>query len=214
MPLKDAIDILGNDIKKVVGCLVSHSHGDHAGHIQQYARYFNIYATAGTLAEKKVGDDDFHFHAVPLLKEFNVGNFVIKAFDTVHDTKEPCGFIIFHPEMGNVLFLTDSHHVKYKFPFTLDYILIECNHTDKLVDMNVEKGIIPLKVGLRAKATHMSLDRCMECLKNNDLNKTKAIILIHLSQNNANENNFRSEVAKTTGKAVFVARKGFCLELF
>lgn len=213
MPLNDAAEALKNNLKKVVGCLITHSHGDHAGYIKQYARPFNIFATKGTLEEKGVKDGDFHYHAVPMLKEFKLGNFIVKAFDTEHDTKEPCGFIIYHPDMGDVLFLTDSHHIKYKFSLSFDYILIECNHTDALVDKSVKEGIIPKKVGIRAKATHMSLNRCLNCLKENNLEKTKGIVLIHMSANNGNAELFTSEVAKATGKAVYVAKKEFRLEL-
>ena len=213
MPLNDAAEALKNNLKKVVGCLITHSHGDHAGYIKQYARPFNIFATKGTLEEKDVKDGDFHYHALPMLKEFKLGNFVVKAFDTVHDTKEPCGFIIYHPDMGDMLFLTDSHHIKYKFSLSFDYILIECNHTDALVAKSVKEGIIPKKVGIRAKATHMSLNRCLNCLKENNLEKTKGIVLIHMSANNGNAELFTSEVAKATGKAVYVAKKGFRLEL-
>ena len=184
MALKDTIRVLNNNLKKVVGCLITHSHGDHAGFIKQHASLFNVYATKGTLEEKGLGDDNFHYHAISMLKEFKVGNFIVKAFDTVHDTKEPCGFIISHAEIGNLLFLTDSHHIKYKFSFPLDYILIECNHTEELVDKGICEGIIPKKIGTRIKATHMSLKRCIKCLKGNDLQITKAIILIHMSSGN------------------------------
>lgn len=214
MALKDTIRVLNNNLKKVVGCLITHSHGDHAGFIKQHASLFNVYATKGTLEEKGLGDDNFHYHAISMLKEFKVGKFMVKSFDTVHDTKEPCGFIISHAEIGNMLFLTDSHHVKYKFNFPLDYILIECNHTDALVDKSVDENIIPKKVGIRVKATHMSLARCINCLKENDLHDTKAIVLIHMSAHNGNAELFLSEIAKATGKPVYVAKKGLSLELF
>lgn len=214
MPLKNATEALGGNLRKVVGCLITHSHGDHAGYIKQYARPFNIYATAGTLAEKGARDGDFHYHAVPLLYEFKVGSFVVKPFSTEHDTKEPCGFIIYHPQMGDMLFLTDTHHIKYKFSFSFDYILIECNHTDSLIERSVKEGTIPAKVGIRAKATHMSLNRCIMCLKENQLQNTKAIILIHISANSGDTEYFKTEVAKATGKAVYAAKKGLTLELF
>lgn len=214
MPLQDAATELCGNMQKVVGCLVTHSHGDHAKFIAQYARPFHIFATKGTLEEKKANDNDFHYHAVPMLKEFKVKNFVIKAFETEHDTKEPCGFIIYHPDFGNMLFMTDTHHVKYKFTFPFDYILIECNHIDSLVDKNVKEHIIPKKVGIRAKATHMSLERCIDCLKECDLHNTKAIVLLHLSANNGNSELFVKEVTKAIGKAVYVAQNGLFLELF
>lgn len=214
MPLKDVVKVLKNNLNKIVGCLMTHSHGDHARYVKYYARPFNVYATKGTLEEKGLDDDGFHYHAIEKYKTFAIGNFVVKAFDTVHDTKEPCGFIISHSEIGNMLFLTDTHHVKFKFNFPLDYILIECNHTDALVDKSVEEGIIPKKVGIRAKATHMSLKRCINCLKENDLHATKAIVLIHMSAHNGNAESFSSEVAKATGKPVYVAKSGLNIEMF
>lgn len=214
MPLKNATEALGGNLRKVVGCLITHSHGDHAGYIKQYARPFNIYATAGTLEEKGVSCSDFHYHVVPLLHEFKLGSFVIKAFDTEHDTKEPCAFIIYHPEFGDILFLTDTHHIKYKFLFSFDYILIECNHTDRLVEQSVHNGTIPAYIGVRAKATHMSLNRCIRFLKKNQLQNTKSIILIHISANSGDAEYFKTEVAKATGKAVYAAKKGLTLELF
>ena len=144
-----------------------------------------------------------------MFREFMVGNFVVKAFDTEHDTKEPCGFIIYHKEMGTILFLTDTHHVKYKFDFPLDYIFIECNHTDELVDNSIKNGIIPRKVGIRAKATHMSLERCIGCLKACNTSKTKAVVLIHISANNGNSEAFRKAVAQQVGKPVYCATRGF-----
>lgn len=213
MPLKYAVDALGGNLRKVVGCLVTHSHGDHAGYIKQYARSFNIFATSGTLEEKGVKDGDFHYHAVPLLCGFKVGNFVVKPFDTEHDTKESCGFIIYHPDIGVMLFLTDTHHVKYKFSFPFDYIFVECNHTDEMVDKSMKDGIIPQKVGLRTKATHMSLQRCLTFLSENDLRNLKAIVLIHMSKNNGDETLFVNKVMEATGKAVYAAKKGFELVL-
>ena len=205
---KYAVEALSGNVGKVSGCLVTHSHGDHAGFMHQYAKAFNVYATKGTLEECNIIPNTFHYCAIPLLREFKVGNFVVKAFDTEHDTKEPCGFIIYHNEIGTILFLTDTHHVKYKFDFSLDYIFIECNHTDELVDNSIKNGIIPRKVGIRAKATHMSLERCIGCLKACNTSKTKAVVLIHISANNGNSEAFRKAVAQQVGKPVYCATRG------
>lgn len=210
---KHAVGVLKGNVSKVNGCLVTHSHGDHAGFIKQYAKAFNVYATKGTLEECGIEASTFHYCAIPLFKEFKVGNFVVKAFDTEHDTQEPCGFIIHHEEMGTMLFITDTHHIKYKFNFPIDHILIECNHTDGLVDKSVKNGVIPYKVGVRAKATHMSLERCIKCLNACNLSKTKDIVLIHISENNGNSNMFKSKVKIATGKPVYFATKGLVLDL-
>lgn len=209
---KHAVEALKGNVGKVSGCLVTHSHSDHAGFIKNYAKVFNVYATEETLEECDVKPNTFHFCPIPLFKEFKVGNFVVKAFDTEHDTKAPCGFIIFHKEMGTMLFLTDTHHIKYKFDFPIDYIFIECNHTDELVENSIKDGIIPRKVGIRAKATHMSLERCICCLKASNTHNTKAIVLIHISANNGDSEMFRKIVAQQIGKPTYCATKGFKLD--
>lgn len=212
VPYKFAVEALGGNVRKVVGCLVTHSHGDHAAHIRQYAKVATVYATQGTLEERRIPPGTFHYCPIPLFQEFKVGNFVVKAFDTEHDTKAPCGYIVYHKEMGTMLFITDTHHVKYKFGFPADYIFIECNHTDELVARSVANGVIPRKVGLRAQATHMSLERCIDCLKSCNTNKAKAIVLIHISNNNGDVPYFREAVAKATGIPTYCAHKGFQLE--
>lgn len=213
MPLQDAVTELCGNMQKVVGCLITHSHGDHARYIDQYARPFHIFATEGTLKEKKVHDSEFHYHSVPMLREFKVGNFIIKAFATEHDTAQPCGFIVYHPDFGTMLFATDTHHLRYKFKIQFDYILIECNHIDSLVDRSIENHLIPRKVGVRAKATHMSLKRCIDFLDSCELYKTKAIILLHISKNNGNPELFITAVRKATGKPVYAASKGMELQM-
>lgn len=210
---RHAVEALENNVNKVSGCLVTHGHGDHASFIKRYARCFNVYASKGTFDECGVSTGAFHYCQIPLFVEFKVGNFVVKAFDTEHDAKEPCGFIIYHEEFGNLLFLTDTHHVKYRFNFPLDHIMIECNHTSELVDKSVKNGIIPPKVGLRAKATHMSLNRCLNILAENELQSTKSIVLIHMSKNNGNEVMFANKVMEATGKPVYVAKKNLELSL-
>ena len=109
--------------------------------------------------------------------------------------------------------MTDTHHIRYRFNFNIEHILIECNHTDELVDESVNDGIIPLNVGIRAKATHMSLKRCVACLKTMDLSHVRNVMLIHISENNGNAEMFRKAVIKATGKPVYIAKKGFTLEL-
>ena len=213
MPLRDATTRLCCDTRNVVGCLVTHSHGDHAKYIAEYARPFHIFATQGTLKEKKASDNGFHYHSVPMLKEFKVGNFTIKAFETEHDTAQPCGFIVYHSDFGTMLFATDTHHLRYKFKIQFAYILIECNHIDSLVDKSIESHLISLKVGVRAKATHMSLKRCIDCLGSCDLHKTKAIILLHISKNNGDPELFTKAIKKATGKPVYAASKGMELEM-
>lgn len=214
IPFGIAAKALGNDMVKVKGCLVTHSHGDHAKYIKQYAKVFNIYATAGTLKERHIGDNSFHFHSVTYFEKFKIGGFSIVPFATQHDTSEPCGFLVYHADMGILLFATDTYSLAYKFmALHLNHILIECNHQGMLVDHSVYNGTIPQSIGERIKRTHMSLDRCIDFLHDCDLSDTTEIILLHMSENNSRPVAFQKEIIRATGKNTMIAQTGLIVDL-
>ncbi len=50
IPFKKVLAALGNNVKKVVGCLITHEHGDHAGRINEVLNYVvPVYASKGTI---------------------------------------------------------------------------------------------------------------------------------------------------------------------
>ena len=55
--------------------------------------------------------------------------------------------------------------------------------------------------------SHMSLENCKELLRANDLSKVKEIHLLHLSDENSVEDQFKKEIAALTGLPVYVAQK-------
>ena len=128
-------------------------------------------------------------------------------FDVKHNCKEPFGFIINHPECGNVLFITDSYYVAYTFK-NLNNILVEANYSTDIVNQRLIDGNIHGKVRDRLIESHMSLDTCKALLRANDLTAVNNIILIHLSDGNSNAELFKKEVAAETGKKVTIASKG------
>ena len=50
-------------------------------------------------------------------------------------------------------------------------------------------------------------------LKATDLKEVKEIVLIHLSGDNSNPKEFKTEIEKTTGKEAYIARKGLEIDL-
>jgi hypothetical protein len=58
----------------------------------------------------------------------------------------------------------------------------------------------------------MSLDTCIKTLKANDLSLVNNIVLIHLSDSNSNEIEFKKEVKQATGKTVTVANNGISID--
>jgi len=207
--VKKALDF---DISKVVGCLVSHVHADHIGYIEQYLEAgIPVYCSEGTR-------DAFKFKKLsrPIIRQagkaFMVGNFKIVAFDVQHDAPQPFGFVINHPDMGNLVFLTDSYYSKFKFA-NINHWMIESNYSDEIINSKVASGSVHYAQANRVSTSHMSIQTCQDMLRANDLSKTKNIVLIHLSSSNSDSRKFKEEVIRLTGINTVVADKGTELNL-
>ncbi len=211
--IKKAIDF---KISKIVGCILTHEHQDHSRGIKDVMKNgINVYSCKGTFESLNIPSDfeNCHHKAGILhgIDDFKIGGFRIMSFDVKHDAAEPCGFLINHPETGNVLFLTDTCYSPYTFK-NLNNIIIEANYSDKIINKKLEEGKIDKFLRDRIMKSHMSLETCMELLKANDLKAINNIVLIHLSDGNSDENYFLNEIKKQTSKNVFVADAGMEIE--
>lgn len=144
-------------------------------------------------------------------KSFNLGNFKIMPFELFHDVT--ChGFLINHPEMGNLLFATDTKQIPYKIP-GLNHIMIECNYKQDIINHNADIGEIPLFHRNRVMHSHLDLDYVKGFLMDNDLRNVHNIVLLHLSGQNSNPDEMKKEIEQLTHKNVFIASKGLKIEL-
>lgn len=201
----EAIKAISHDRRKVVGCIVTHEHGDHARYINEYLNAaVPVWATAGTSgALRHAGKlkSTFQPHECAARKMFTPGGFEITPFTVEHDAVEPVGFHIWHREMGSVVFATDTMSLKERFePPT--HVMIECNYTDEALTANRR---LPSTVKDRVRSSHMSLAGCKEALKRMNLTSCRNIILIHLSDDNSEEDRMVEEVFSATGKPTFAA---------
>lgn len=204
--IKKALDF---DFSKVVGCLVTHEHGDHAKAVKDAVKSgLDVYATAGTIEGFKI--QSHRFNPMKTGSVYSVGPFKVIAFKTHHNTLEPCGFLIRHEEMGDTLFLTDTTYCDYRFP-GLTNILIEANYSSEIIDRTLAE-----KKFLRDRVIndHMSLETCILTLKANDLTQVNNIVLIHLSDRNSDAVLFKKEIEQATGKKVTIAEPGVSIENF
>lgn len=201
---------LNFDISKIVGCLLTHEHGDHSKYVKDIlSSGIDVFASLGTI--KAIGIDHHRFSRAKHGETFNVGEFKIKPFDVKHDCAEPFGYLIFHPEMGLTLFLTDSYFVEYKFP-GLNNILIEANYSEDILIEREQSGSIHPSVAMRVRSSHMELSTLKSMLTANDLKKVNQIILLHLSSGNSDSVRFQREVFELTGKETTIASKGLTLQ--
>ena len=210
MRFKIVEKVVDYETGKIKGCLISHSHGDHAKYAPQVAASgIDIYTSKGTIDALNL--TGHRIKECRELESFLIGNFEVTPFSIEHDAPDPFGFLINHPETGNILFLTDTWFTQYTFP-ELSNIIVECNYEDAILQENLDSGKVHTSVYNRVKQSHMSLSTLKRLLKANDLTNVNNIVLIHLSSNNSNETLFKQEIESVTGKTITIAKPGIEIE--
>lgn len=148
-------------------------------------------------------------------KPYEIGSFKIYPFPAEHDV-ECFGYVISHPEMGNVIFATDTSFVRQNFKgIKPNHILIEANYSEAIINDLLSKGLIdPVRVN-RTFRTHMSIETCKEFVRANKTLSLDNVILLHLSDGNSNAEEFQQAIQEIVGDAVkvVVADKGVELKL-
>lgn len=190
-------------IHDISGVLVSHEHKDHAKAVKDLLHIGkDIYTSRGTSEALNV-DNEPSLHIIKSKSPFQLGTFVITPFDTQHDAAEPLGFVI-ADEKDKLLFATDTYYLKYRFT-GLTQIMIECNHSYRIIDENVSSGLLNQVLASRLVKSHFSLENVKKWLIDNDLSQVNEIWLLHLSNLNSDADVFKKEIAAMTGLPVYIA---------
>lgn len=212
MSLRDIKRALNYDLSNVVGAVVTHRHGDHAKYLAEVAR-------AGiTIHTNQDVIDDQYESIRGLLVETNLhqwtligGSFEVMPLQAIHDA--PCqAFVVRHPEMGTLLFVTDSVTLEYKLK-GLNHILIEANYSDALLAEAIEEGRTHPAMRPRLLASHMEISTTIRVLQAQPLEGVQEIALLHLSSEHADPKEFQTIVQKATGIPTYIAGRGLQLEL-
>ena len=206
LKVKKALDFRLDIIK---GCIVTHRHKDHARALVAYANAgINILAPDDVFKEHQ---GHHRFCAVVPGKGYTLGSFKVIPFEVQHDV--PCyGYLIDHPDAGRILFLTDTYLCEYTFP-GLNHILIQANYCDEILEENILAGIEHPGKRERLLTSHMELKTTQAVLMAQDLSKVENIVLIHLSDRNADEERFVEEVKKVMGKVVSIGKSGLEMDV-
>jgi len=187
----------------VVGCLISHEHGDHAKYAHIYARLgIDCYMTPGTIAALEAN----HYRFRPIEYGFDnrkeVGDFTVVAFEVNHDAAEPAGFLIQAPGDKRILYVSDTSHIKYKFR-NISVLMIECNYDDDTLQENMLSRKVAVSHKQRVSSSHLSLKMVLDFLKKNDISKLQEIYLLHLSDMNAHKKKMIDQIEGLAGVPVY-----------
>lgn len=200
------------DLANLSGCLLSHEHGDHAREVRWVTgRRIPLYCSHGT-AEALGIDEDPMLRPLTSKRPVQVGSFSVLPFSVQHDAREPLGFLIDHPEMGRLVFLTDSYLLKYKLSGVTHW-MIECNYSRELIEEHLASGALHPAQYKRTLKSHMSLDACRTTLLRHDLRTARQVILLHLSEGNADEALCLRTIHDATGLPTVVASPNIHLNL-
>lgn len=190
-------------ISNVVGVVISHGHKDHSLSVEDF-KSMGIQILAPYLGDS--------------CKPMKMGGFTVKPFDlttidgswTHTDANgEPCpiyGFMIEHPEIGRMLYITDCEFVKWRFK-NVNHILLGVNYDQELLSGDEAKKNHVVR-------GHMSIDTSCDFVKANASDQLQNVIMCHLSKENADSDSFIEKMKKAVPNVnVCVAEPGMELEL-
>ena len=186
VPISEIKKGLNWNIKDVVGVLCTHKHLDHSKSVEDF---------------KAMGIPVCKPYEVLLMNQFLANSyFTVRTFDlttidgswTHTDANgEPCpiyGFLITHKEMGRMLYITDCELIKWKFK-DINHILLGVNYDRDLVDTDNPKANHVFR-------GHLSIHTACDFVKANNSDILQNVIMCHLSEENADKDNFIEQMKK------------------
>ena len=181
---------LGASLDEVSAVLLTHEHSDHVSSAAALAakRGLPLVGTRGTLA--KAGLPGPLFADLRVVRDgeevaFGDGDLTVRVTATPHDGVEPCCYVFAAASGRRVGVATDLGHLSRKVLAVLagcEVIGLEANHD---VDVLREGGYPAfLKQRILSDVGHLSNDAAAEGLARLVGERTRALVGLHLSQNN------------------------------
>ena len=173
--------------------MVTHSHLDHAKSVKDFEDM--------GIPVFKPYDETI---ACPLKRKF--ANFDIQAFKLPHNGTPNYGYYI-KADGQSILYMTDFEYCAYNFlKQKVNHILIECNYQKDLVDRDLPQYEHKIR-------GHCSLDYCKKFIEDNKTSALRTVLLLHMGAETCDPIEAQAEVGKVANCPVYVAEKGFEIEL-
>ena len=199
IPIKEIKKGLNWNVKDVVGAICTHSHQDHSKSVKG----LNNMGIPVCTPYKKLLMSQFLSNSYFTVRTFDLTT-VDGRWTHTDANGEPCpifGFLITHPEMGKLLYITDTELIKWKFK-DINHILLGVNYDKDLVDTDNPKANHVFR-------GHLSIDTACDFAKANDSDSLQNIIMCHLSSENADKDSFIAKMKNAVnGANVDIAEQG------
>ena len=191
--------LVGEDIRRLDGVLVTHEHGDHVGGLRVLLRSVDcpVYISATTcdayISERTtLGNDEFRKRAAALSnrveqiessKDFRIGEIDFHPFTIPHDAADNFGFTATHQGV-KIATLMDFGHITTLISQQLRgcaAILMESNHSRDMLKA-CDSYPWELKQRILSRLGHLSNEDVAEWLRDGFDGCARHIVLAHLSQ--------------------------------
>jgi phosphoribosyl 1,2-cyclic phosphodiesterase len=185
-------------------CIISHEHKDHSTAVKQIITSgVDVYMSNGTAAALELPEKLLDLaHEMVAGEQFTVGTIDVLPFPTLHDAKEPLGFVMQSRLDGDILaYAIDTVNLPYNFP-GVNLLAVEANFEQATLE-RCER--MPEKVRHRIANTHMEIDVLCRCLQRMDLSRCRELYLLHLSDATSHEGHFINKVARAVPRHVRVS---------
>lgn len=180
------LEALNTNPKNIKAIILTHTHVDHTNALKVFTKKYNtkVYLTKPMYKELNIALPNYEF----IDKEINIENLKIIPFKTSHDVADSNGYVI-ESKDKSIVYVTDTGYINVKNYDLLknrDLYVFESNHDINLL-MENPKYPYHIKQRILGDKGHLSNNDSSTYLKKLAGNKTKHIVLAHLSEENNTE---------------------------
>ena len=157
----------------------------------------DVYALPETLSALKVMEHH-RTHPVEPTKTITIKTFKIMPISVFHDC--PCvGYMVYSEiTKERLFFATDTYKLTIN-PKGIDYLILEINYQQEVLNRLVNEGIVENSVRARLIFSHFEFSNALNWLKRIDKSRLKRIYIAHLSNGHSNAEEIKNAVIAETG---------------